>query len=292
MVLVLGSLLGIHYSESKRLHEALIGKTQEFKKISDVAASLSIKYVEQKKLNESLQNTWKDEKEALEGRVKILSNATYLIRERARKENRSDLSYEGKTVKYVFNEIRFKDGPPIGYVMIFDDGKVVSKIYNHVIDVKTAVSRNEDTGKYTILSKADYILRSGHLKYDGKNWFGEEYPLNIQGGTTLIDPTEKSNLKKKFYLWNPQLNGNLNLNLDGESNVGLGVSLMGYGYTKRDQDYKFLQIGAAIKNNSISGTFIPIMWRPLPNYLNNTYFGLGMEINVIPNYFLGLQIGF
>jgi hypothetical protein len=275
-----------------RLHAELIGQKEAYQQLSEHAAKLEIQYKDQKDLQAELEKNWKAEKDALQGRVKILSNATFLIREQARRENRSDLVYEGAQVKYLFNEIRFKDGPPVGYVLIFDDGRVTSKLYNHQISVHTAVSRDESTGYYDIVSKADYILKSPHLSLNGKNWMNEPYPLKIVGGTALIDPTEPIQLDKRFHLWSPTLNGGLNVGSDLKAAVG--VSLMGYGYSKRDLDWKFLQFGVDYsKQNEYGIHLIPAMYRPFPNYLKNTYFGLGVGLDdrgYQP--FLSLSVGF
>ena len=145
---------------NERLHIELVGQKEKYQQLSEFTAKLEIKYVGQEKLRKELERNFSAEKGALKGRIKILSNATFLIREKARKSGKSDLVYQGNRLKYIVNEIRYKDGPPVGYVLIFDNGKVVSKLYNHRFDVKTAVSRDEDSGRYSVVSKADYILMS------------------------------------------------------------------------------------------------------------------------------------
>lgn len=282
------SLIG----EKERLHTELIGQKEAYQQLSEHAAKLEIEYKTQEELKAELERNWKAEKDALQGRIKILSNATFLIREQARRENRSDLVYEGAEVKYLFNEIRFKDGPPVGYVLIFDDGRVTSKLYNHQISVNTAVSRDESTGRYDIVSKADYILKSPHLSLNGKNWMNEPYPLKITGGRALIDPTEPVQLEKRFHLWSPTLNGGFNVGSDLKAAVG--VSLMGYGYSKRDLDWKFLQFGVDYsKQNEYGIHLIPAMYRPFPCYLKNTYLGAGIGLdNRGYQPFLSLSVGF
>lgn len=280
-------------SQKDRLFEELIGQKEQYVQLSEHAAKLEIQYKSQEDLKAELEKSWKAEKEALQGRVKILSNATYLIREAARQTGSSDLSYSNGPVKYVMNEIKFNDGPPIGYVLIFDDGRVTSKIYNHVIDVKTAVSRNESTGRYSVVSKADYILKSPHLSMTGKNWMNEPHPLKIVGGVAYIDPTEPNQVYKKFHLWSPVLNGGFSAGVDFKST--LGVSLMGYGFSRRDLDWKFIELGANYsKDAGIGFHLTPVLYRPLPNLFQNTYLGLGtlVDKSLTYNPFLSLSIGF
>lgn len=280
-------------NENKRLHTELLGQKERYEQLSEYAAKLENKYVEQEELRRKAEEQFEDEKEAFKSRIKVLSNATYLIRERARKSSQSDLVYQGKHLKYLLNEIRFNEGPPVGYVLIFDNGRVVSKLYNHSIVSRTAVSRDESTGRYSIVSKADYVLKSPSLNLNGeKNWVNKPYPLNIVGGTALIDPTEPNSARKKFHWWAPRLN--LEAGFTGsEVRPGLGVSLMGYGYTTRDLDYKFLQLGTQYsREQTLIPTLSPIMWRPLPTLFSNTYIGAGFSYdNPGVGYLLSLQVG-
>lgn len=296
VILVLAGLYVRDLMQQKeRLHSELIGQKQAYEQLSDHAAKLQIEYQSKEDMKAELEKNWAKEKDALQGRIKILSNATYLIRESARRSGTSDLVFDKDNVKYVLNEIRFNDGPPIGYVLIFDDGRVTSKIYNHIIDVKTAVSRDESSGRYSIVSKADFVLKSPNLSSmnGGTNWFNVRYPLKIVGGTAFVDPTEPNQAVKRFHLWAPVLNGGFNLGTDLKP--VLGVSLMGYGFSARDLDWKFLQLGADYsKENGAGINFTPVLYRPFPGVLRNTYIGAGVGIDQRPIYnpYLSLSIGF
>lgn len=295
VVLLAGLYVRDLLQKKERLHGELIGQKEAYQQLSEHAAKLEIQYKSQEELKAELEKNWSKEKDALQGRIKILSNATFLIREAARRNGTSDLTFDNGSMKYVLNEIRFNDGPPIGYVLIFDDGRVTSKIYNHIIDVKTAVSRDESSGRYSIVSKADYVLKSPSLSSlnDGVNWFNVPYPLKITGGTAIVDPTEPNQATKRFHLWAPVLNGGFNLGTDLKPS--LGVSLMGYGYSVRDLDWKFLQLGADYsKENGEGLNFTPVLYRPFPSVLRNTYIGAGIGIDKRPIYnpFLSLSIGF
>lgn len=295
-LLIIGQCVLNLQNDKKRLHEDLIGKTQKYQQLSDHAAKLEIQYKTQKDLNSNLESNWAAEKDSLKGRIKILSNATFLIREKARVSNNSDLVYKGKRMKYVVNEIKFNDGPPIGYVLIFDDGRVTSKIYNHIIDVKTAVSRNESTGEYNIISKADYVLRSPSLNLSGENWYKKPYPLKIIGGSAMIDPTEPvAASKKRFFLWSLNINGGIHLYTDSIT-PSVSASIMGYGYSTRDLDWKFIDLGVEYSDNKERGFALnvtPVLYRPIPKILKNTYVGPGISFDSYgKKYFLGISIGF
>lgn len=270
-------------SENSRLHTELVGQQEKYQQLSEHAAKLEINYVDQETLKKKLEEKFAAEKEALEGRIKVLSNATFLIREAARKEAKSDVVYQGDRLKYVLNEVRFDNqGPPVGYVLIFDDGRVVSKLYNHEIQVNTAVSRNEDTGRYDIVSKADYVLKSPSINQNGeKIWKDKPYPLDITAGEAFVDPTEKNLLAPRLQLWAPHLNGGISASA-GASGAGLrpslDVSLAGYGPTKNDLDWKFIHLGVDVNTDfKDPGLHLtPFSYRFWPSVLTNTYIGPGL----------------
>lgn len=270
-------------SENTRLHTDLIGEKEKYQQLSEHAAKLEIQYVDQETLKKQLNEKFAAEKDALEGRLKVLSNATFLIREAARKSGTSDVVYQGDKFKYVLNEVRFgKEGPPVGYVLIFDDGRVVSKLYNHEIQVNTAISRNESTGRYDIVSKADYVLKSPSINANGeKVWTNQPYPLDISGGEALVDPTEMNMMVPRLQLWAPHLNGGASASA-GASGAGvrpsIDVSFSGYGVTKNDLDWKFIQLGVdsdtEFKDPGMH--LIPFSYRFWPSVLSNTYVGPGL----------------
>jgi len=285
--------------ENQRLHEELVGQKQEFEKLSLHAAKLGIQYVNEKELREKLQKEFETEKEALKGRIKVLSNATFIIRERARRSGKSDLVYQGKKLKYIVNEIRFNQGPPVGYVLIFDDGRVVSKLYNHRINIKTATARDESTGKYTIISKADFELRSPSINVNGEeNWYKKPYPLKIYGGQAFIDPTERNQLRPKFQWWAPNINGGLSFGVGAPGvfvRPTLNMSFSGFGTTKNDLDWKFLHLGfdSDTELRYPGAHFMPFSYRFWPQVLRNTYVGPGVGWNPLGvNAQINLSVGF
>lgn len=285
--------------ENTRLHTELVGQTQAYKQLSDHAASLEIKYSDAKALEERLNKDFAAEKDALQGRIKVLSNATFLIREKARVAGTSDFTYQGESLKYIVNEIRFNDGPPVGYVLIFDDGRVVSKIYNNIIDVKTAVARDEDSGVYSIVSKADFILKSPSINMNGeKVWTNQPFPLNIVGGSATVDPTEKNPLTPHLILWAPHINGGFSAGA-GASGAFLrptvDFSFAGFGVTKNDLDWKFLHLGVDIDTDLKDPGFhiMPFSYRFWPTVLSNSYLGPALGwTKVGPNLQLNLNLTF
>lgn len=277
-------------TDNGRLHTELVGQQEKYKQLTDYVAKLEVQYKSEEDLRKDTEAKFKDQMAELQGRIKVLSDATFLIKSNARDTKNSDVVFSGPDSKFVLNEIRYDDGPPVGYVLIFDDGRVVSKLYNHEINVSEVVSKDETSGRYSILSKADYILKSPSLNQNGKSWLNQPYALKITGGSAEVDPTEPIIVQNRFYFWNPKLNANLNTNLDGLY-PGANISIMSYGVSKNDSNWKFIGVGAQQVGTEIQPTITPIMWRPFSGLLSNTYVGPGAYLSGTEiKYFLGLQV--
>lgn len=278
-------------TDKDRLFTELVGQKEAYQQLSAKAAKLEIDYKAQGDLRAEAEKRFANEKSALQSQIKVLADATFLIKEKARESGNSDVVFNGENSQYVLNEIRFNDGPAVGYVLIFKDGRMVSKMYNHQIKVNTVVSKDETSGRYSVITKADYILKSPSLNSGAKNWLNQPYALDIVGGTALIDPTEPIIYQKHFQWWNPKLN--LNANLEPKAiHPGLGVSIMGYGRTRSDLDFKFLQLGLEADEQSLAATLTPVMWRPFDSFISNTYIGPGASYGKSGlGYFLGIQVG-
>lgn len=286
-------------SDNSRLHSELVSKTTDYEQLSKYVAKLEITYSDYKELEARLKGQFDKERAVLEGRIKVLSNATFMIREAAKHSKSSDITYSGDSVKYVVNELSYEDGPPIGYILIFDNGEVVTKLYNHEFKVYNAISRNEDTGIYTVLAKATYVLKSPSLKASkDNNWFNKEFELPITGGSAVIDPTEKNQSHPHLHLWAPHINGGLAASLGGggvELRPLIDLSLAGYGPTKNDLDWKFLSLGIDTDSKFLypGAHLYPVSYRFFPSLLTNTYLSVGVGWNSLGSNFQGaLSLGF
>lgn len=298
IIVVVFSCIGLKYVnglvvEKNRLYTQLIGQQQAYKQLSDHAAQLEIDYKKESDLRTAAEAEFANEKGALLSQIKILSDATFLVRQKADQEKNSEVVFAGKAGDgFVLNEIKYDNGPAIGYVLIQNDGRVTSKMYDHIIDVHTVVSKDESTGKYSVVSKADYILKQYAVNTTGTDWTNKPFALNITGGTAQIDPTEPSIIKKHWMLWDPKFN--INLDVDGDGFLpGAGVSLMGYGGDPNDLDFKFVQIGGHFVSKEIlEPTITPVLWRPFHGLIDNTYVGPGVSYgDGHVKYFLGVQVG-
>ena len=274
------------FGDSK--YEELIGQVEKYKQINKNVAELEVKYEEQKKLNDELKAKFKEVELKNDERVKIIQQADFVLSKKRRTTDNADLIYIDKLgkQKYIYHELHLVSddgsiGPPIGYVMIFEDGKVVSKIYKHQIEVNSATIKDEKTGRYKIVNKANFILEQSGLanRKDSskKDWKNVKYPINIVSGTSLVNPIEKVEAKKIRFV-DPHLDLGINNSFSKQAEFSVvpnvGISLSSYGRSKRDNSFRFFRFGVGYSSSKkIEATFSPIMYNiagTIP-ILTNTY---------------------
>ena len=293
---------GLYKSEQEkdRLHTELIGQQTAFKKLEGEAAQLATKYEDQKLLKELAENRFAEVVKEKNERIKSLSDATFLIGRHVEKQDGPDYYFETpkKTRNFVMNEIRLQGAgtPAIGYILIKSDGRVYKRNYKLEVLVESLQTVDEDTGKIRVITKAFAVQKEPSLlkkrvkDYDDLE--GQKIPLEVVGGSLIVDPTQPNQLSPKFFLRAPHLNANVNFG-GGDPAYGLSISLSGYGKTKNDLSFKFLDFGVHYNDaRGLQGIATPILWRPLPNLFKNTYIGPGVSFdNAGTGFFLGLKLG-
>lgn len=279
--------------DTDRKYNDLIGKHEDFKKINDYVADLEKRYASEKQLREHLEKNWSKEKKYLKGMIKLISETKFDI---SSKEAEGKLSILGKNKVIEIAPI-LKDnslGPPICYVKWDEQEKIYKKVYDFEINVHTAISKDENNGKYNILTKADLILIEKPLV--SSEWYNKPFPVKITNGYAVIDPTEKST-ESSFYWFNPKLNAGINFGIVSSSfytRPSVGISWMGYGFTKNDLKWKFLNTSidfdTGLNNPGIN--LMPFMYRPFDSFITNTYLGPGISYSSYgTGYFLGISLG-
>jgi hypothetical protein len=299
---IIGFLLGIAlctqylFKDEITKYSNLVGVTEQFKKLSEYTGVLENQYKTQDELQQAAKTLWDKERAKLNDRVKALTQTVFSVKDQSKRSvsNQADLV----STNYQFHEIEFKNkdgevGPPIGYVLIQNDGRVISKVYNHDIKVDTIITKDEASGRYAIASKAFFVLKSGHLgsrtinKIEGKeNWSNKPYPLNIEGGTAIIDPTEtfKVSGNSKFHLFNPKPSVGLNTSVSNgkvTTDPMISTNLSTVGPSKDETNWKLINIGFSYDNleQNIDLSLVPVLYKPAPNFLKNTYIGPGITVD-------------
>lgn len=129
--------------------------------------------------------------------------------------------------------------------------------YDTNLDIKIIETENAD-GTYNRYAEANYENRKG-----------DKLPVEI----TKLDWAIVEKKYKQFYFWNPRLG--LGTNFSDAAGHNLNLSLMSYGRTKRDMDWRFLVFGAGINNKELSLSLEPLSWN------------IGNVIPIIDNMFVG-----
>ena len=292
-VLILVTIIGVvlfTYSKwrdanEERKYANLIGTQEKYEQLNKYTAKLESDYKSQKDLIKKASKDFAEYKRSSNERIKLLSDATYLIGKHVQKQNGPDYLYTTPkgTRNYLLNEIRIAgaDSPAIGYILIKNDGRTYKRNYAFEIQVSSLQTIDEDTGRVKVISKAFLIPKENSLlakRISGyKDWKDIKYPLEITGGVAYIDPT-MSNTRSKFQWWAPHINGGISMGSFGNGDnlrPTLDVSLSGYGKTKNDLDWKLLHLGTNFnaKAKDVGLYIVPFSYRPFNKFITNTYIG-------------------
>ena len=94
---------------------------------------------------------------------------------------------------------------------------------------------------------------------------GQKYPLDLKAEFKETWP------ESQFFWWAPRLAMGAFVSQDAAAGMGLGASLMGYGRSVADLDWRFLGLYALKDADNLRLGLEPFAWRlPLP-FLHNTY---------------------
>jgi hypothetical protein len=109
---------------------------------------------------------------------------------------------------------------------------------------------------------------------------GKELPLKIE----VADFTQVKKETTEFYWWSPHLNLNLDItfgsDFDANAGGGLSISTSGYGRTKNDLIWRFIDFGISTNGDEFWGKFSPFAYN------------IGEHIPLISNTFLGPFVGY
>lgn len=290
LVLILGALLFVvdKLTKTDELHKELLGTKQELKVVKENAALLEVNYQENLKDLAKTKETLKGLESViggLEGRIRVLSDATYIIKERARKTGKSDAIYETEDGTYLINELRFNNGPAIGFVTIAKNGDVFSKLYDHEIGVSNIISVDDRTGRYQVLNSASWTLRSPTLT---NAWKDKPFPLKIRDGVAFVDPVLRET-KSRLRLWNPSIG--VSTQLASNPHISMGLAMVSYGKSNSDADFRFLELGLSYREKELKPYVSPVLYRPFGKVLHNTYIGPYFLYDNGFKPYLGIRVG-
>lgn len=300
--------------EDRKLLEERYGKLtdtkEEYVQINKQMAQLATLYKDQAELAKDVALMWKDLAVERGERIKLMSQTTVNVGATEEASPKSDYEFltpQGQK-EYALNELRIegKDSPPIGYILVKQNGEVLKKNYNFQVRLESVQLKDDLTGKIRVVSRAFLVPQENGLAEDKrpdlKKWKDEKYPLAVTGGETVVDPQEpiiNISKTKGFIPWTMNLNGGFGVYGTSQANLDtkaiVNTNLFGYGVSKQDLDWKILEVGADYSKTSGFGlNLMPFSYRPLPGTLTNTYIGPGVSFTPDgeKSYFIGATVGF
>jgi hypothetical protein len=256
-------------------------KNTEFKKVNEFTGISANTYVTEEQVIEKAKELIRLKDPRIYQDIEQVNDATYLIRAYARKTNNVDLTYNGK-IGYVFHEIHLPDqdgkkGPAIGYVMIYESGKVVSKTYNFRLRVGTVVKNDSiyNVAEMNMLQGGLAVRKDNKEKIDWRNIL---YRLPIESAETVVN-LEKGKKYKIVFDFRPDLGLNGVVAIKGQEwdvVPNLGVSLISYR-NEENSKYRFLRFGLGGReiDNGFNINFSPILFNlhSVIPFIENTYIG-------------------
>ena len=182
---------------------------------------------------------------------------------------------------YFFKKITIKadDGKdiPIAWAMFYpyrdEDKQWKIGTYELKSDTKIIESENRD-GSFNRYAEVDLFSK------------GEKLPIKINS----IEWEKVERNEKSFFWWNPRLG--LSSILSTELALGLNISIMSYGKTNIDLDYRFLTFGLDYDNINVGLNFEPFSWnigKMIP-LINNIF--IGPSVNLDREFGLNVSIPF
>jgi hypothetical protein len=297
MILVIAGLAWSMLKQKADLDRAktdLVGQKDAYAQLSSTYAKLETDYVDQKKLAADAKAKWQAElatNKQLKDQLRGIASTTFSV---------GSFPQTGKPDQlvpgdggYLYQEVAFVDekgkvGPPVGFVKVENGtGKVTSKVFNHDVDIESAITVDDKTGKVGVYSRGFYILREPSLAdsdpESGKSsWKDVPFPLKITGGTLTFDPLNPSvpTTIPNRLMWAAHLNVGT---FAGMTTTGVAwgthgdITFAGWGKTKNDLDFKMLGVGLNGNKGYLDVNVVPAYWR-IANVLplvSNVYIGAG-----------------
>ena len=284
------NLTGIGSSFQKQLD----AQNREFKKYFDDQARAHTEIVnslknEIKELSKTNKEIVKDIEEAGEkikniGTIQTemdtrLSKKLDQVSDHAYKEGTGD--YNEQYFKQVIASAKDKEGNvieiPLGWAIFFPNREPEKQWKTGIYPLEyylKIIQTEQKTGQTNTYTEA-WVETDQPKEYKDT-----KFPLTIKE----MEFKQEKKTDKEFFLWAPHLNLNLdysfNSSLDTNVAGGISFSTMGYGITKNDLDWKFLEFGFNTNGEDFTLKLSPFSYN------------IGRHVPLISNTFIGPFIGF
>lgn len=196
---------------------------------------------------------------------------------------------EGVKAKEFSSEIALPEGPPIAWWRVDSQGLARQGLYEMKFNLRTTLTEQKSRQGYNVYH--ELWLTNPQLA----EWRDKRYPIPIDRAEVRWVPISRA---KVFYSFLPKLDIGVEADFAGleKPTVGfsIGASLMGYGLTEDDLEWRFLRLSAGAVGDKATLGFAPVSWNmgkhlPLVSDLW-LYGGVMRELKMAGwRYFVGLS---
>lgn len=149
-------------------------------------------------------------------------------------------------------------------------GKIALSYKDYRLDISVDVLKNLFDYKLHQNFKGEWvkaILPNGAVThflriYELDDKGNKSNPMQITDFKVTVE--DQSGGKKHFYIWDPQIDFGFNASTSGVLNsvtgTEIGVSVMGYGKTKDDNDWRFARVSVASTKKGVVINAAPVCW--------------------------------
>ncbi|TKJ30083.1 hypothetical protein CEE39_08580 [bacterium (candidate division B38) B3_B38] len=158
-------------------------------------------------------------------------------------------------VKQFSSRISLPEGPPIAWWRVDSQGLAMQGLYQMKFNVKTTLTEQKSKKGYNVYN--ELWLTSPEFE----EWKDRPYPIPIDRAEVRWVPIKRA---KSFYSFLPKMDIGLEANLAGLEKPALGfsigASLMGYGQSEDDLEWRFLRLSAGAVGDKVNLGFAPVSW--------------------------------
>ncbi len=192
-------------------------------------------------------------------------------------------------LKEFSSQIALPEGPPLAWWRVDDQGLAKQGLYQMRFNLRTTLTEQKSKMGYNVYH--ELWLTSPECE----EWKDRPYPIPIDHAEVRWVPIKRA---KAFYAFLPKLDIGLEAGFTGLGKpalgFGIGASLMGYGQSEDDPEWRFLRLSAGAVGDKINLGFVPLSWNvgkhlPLVSDLW-LYVGIMRELKTNGwRYFIGLS---
>ena len=289
IIFIVFSFIGAHFTYGKIRNAILqerIFLVRDLKVITEGVVATN-KIISDKLLRDELDRLFKDNADlkayikSTNARVTEVGKVVTEVKQTVNKKQSSDHSYVvGNENDQEFIDIKNKDDVPVAWAIFLrnrPESPWKSGTYGieYTTDVVVMKDNNDDSE----------VVANTYMSVDKAGFRDKKIPVKVKSFSWV-----EEKIKVKSFMTNPNLTLGVNNTLGYISPI-IDLGLFSYGTTKKDIDFRFVNIGIGYSDEFIFG-IDPIQYN-LGNYIpivKNLFIGAGFYSDQYFNYNIGLHI--